>query len=74
MERSYGVGGITVLGRATERAGLAWWYRQFAQRDAVLPRGWSRRRTQRGAGLWGDPLRAALREWRRGAKVRSRMR
>jgi endonuclease YncB( thermonuclease family) len=52
------------LNRELVRAGLAWWYRQFAKHDRELgPLEAEARRAQRG--LWSDPLPVPPWEWRR---------
>src|SRR5262245_29621651 len=57
------------LNQELVRAGMAWWYRQFAKRDTALPTPEQEaRRAKRG--LWSDPAPVPPWEWRKGAMVR----
>jgi micrococcal nuclease len=56
------------LNQELVRAGMAWWYRQFAKRDTVLPA------LEQGAGaakrgLWADPSPVPPWEWRQAQRV-----
>ncbi len=60
------------LNRELVRAGLAWWYRQYAKHDGELERLEAQARRGR-LGLWRDPDPIAPWEWRReGRAVRRR--
>lgn len=52
------------LNRELVRAGLAWWYRQYAPRDAELERLEADARRER-RGLWADPQPVPPWDWRR---------
>jgi endonuclease YncB( thermonuclease family) len=50
------------------RAGLAWWYRQFAKRDTVLP-ALEQEAQAAKRGLWVDPSPVPPWQWRKAARV-----
>jgi micrococcal nuclease len=50
------------------RAGLAWWYRQYAKRDQVLPALEEQSRAAR-RGLWTDSQPVPPWEWRRALRA-----
>jgi len=52
------------LNQELVRAGLAWWYRQYARKEMVL-RDLEQRARAAKRGLWSDPNRVAPWEWRR---------
>jgi endonuclease YncB( thermonuclease family) len=56
------------LNQELVRAGMAWWYRQFAKGDTVLP---ELEREARAAkrGLWADPSPVPPWEWRQAQRV-----
>jgi endonuclease YncB( thermonuclease family) len=56
------------LNRELVRAGLAWWYRQFAKHDGELERVESEAQRAR-RGLWSDPRAMAPWEWRRARRA-----
>jgi micrococcal nuclease len=56
------------LNQELVRAGLAWWYRQFAKRDTVLPVLEEEARAAK-RGLWADPSPTPPWEWRKTARV-----
>ena len=51
------------------RAGMAWWYRDYAKADKALQKAESEARRAR-RGLWSQPRPIAPWEWRRGGAVR----
>ena len=51
------------------RAGMAWWYRQYAKTDQVLQRAEAEARRAR-RGLWSQPRPISPWEWRSGGAVR----
>jgi micrococcal nuclease len=51
------------LNQELVRARLAWWYRQFAKRDSVLPALEQEARAAK-RGLWSDPSPVPPWEWR----------
>src|SRR5215472_18830537 len=55
------------LNQELVRAGMAWWYRQFAKRDTVLPE-LERKARAAKRGLWADPLPVPPGEWRKAAR------
>jgi micrococcal nuclease len=57
------------LGQELVRNGLAWWYRQYAMKDDILPSLESEARSK-GRGLWSDMDPVAPWDWRRLAKER----
>ena len=56
------------LNQELVRAGMAWWYRQFAKRDTVLPELEQEARAAR-RGLWADPAPVPPWEWRKAQRV-----
>jgi endonuclease YncB( thermonuclease family) len=52
------------LNQELVRAGLAWWYRQYARKEMVL-RDLEQRARAAKRGLWSDPNPVAPWEWRR---------
>ncbi len=57
------------LNQELVRAGMAWWYRQFAKRDTVLPALEQEARSAK-RGLWSDPAPVQPWEWRKEVRVR----
>ena len=58
------------LNRELVRAGLAWWYRQYAPKDAALEALEAEARTAQ-RGLWSDPHAVAPWAWRRQPRASS---
>jgi micrococcal nuclease len=56
------------LNQALVRAGFAWWYRQFAKRDTLLPALEQEARAAK-RGLWTDPSPVPPWQWRKAARV-----
>lgn len=56
------------LNREMVRQGMAWWYRQYAPRDAELARIEAEAKAAR-IGLWSQPNPVPPWEWRRGEGV-----
>jgi endonuclease YncB( thermonuclease family) len=56
------------LNRELVRAGLAWWYRQYARGDAEPGRLKAQVRAAR-RGLWADSQPVAPREWQRARRA-----
>jgi len=56
------------LNQEPVRAGMPWWYRQFAKGDAVLP-GLEQEARAAKRGLWADPLPVPPWEWRKAART-----
>ena len=54
------------LNRELVRAGLAWWYQQYARRETVL-RDLEQEARNAKRGLWSDPKAVELWEWRKTA-------
>ena len=52
------------LNQELVRAGMAWWYRQFAKRDTVLP-ALEQEAREAKRGLWADPSPVLPWEWRK---------
>jgi micrococcal nuclease len=55
------------LNQELVRAGMAWWYQQFARRDVVLPVLEQEARAAK-RGLWDDPRAVPPWEWRKGER------
>lgn len=67
--------GVAMVGKnnvnlALVRAGLAWWYRQYAPQDKTL-QGAEQAAKKAEIGLWSQPAPVAPWDWRRGKQPRS---